>query len=119
VQDFRDLPYADEEFNLVVFDPPHLMREDGMKQLTGYITKSYGTLNAETWQSDIAAGFDELWRVLRPGGSLVFKFADNAVDFQDVLSLAPRDPLFGTTTKKHDRTENRWFVFYKPEGWER
>lgn len=116
VQDFRDLPYADEDFNLVVFDPPHLIREDGMEQLTGYITKSYGALNAETWQADIEAGFDELWRVLKPGGTLVFKFADNDVDFRDVLALAPAEPLFGTTTKKTSKVENRWFVFHKQES---
>lgn len=60
VQDFRDLPYADEEFRLVVFDPPQLMREDGMESLTGYIAKSYGALHAETWQADLRAGFEEL-----------------------------------------------------------
>ena len=113
IQDFRDLPYADNQFNLVVFDPPHLIRDDGMKNLTGYITKSYGALHAETWQSDLEQGFSELWRVLKPGGTLVFKFADNHVDFRDVLKLAPSEPLFGTTTKKNSKVENRWFVFYK------
>ena len=113
IQDFRDLPYADNQFNLVVFDPPHLIRDDGMKNLTGYITKSYGALHAETWQSDLEQGFSELWRVLKPGGTLVFKFADNHVDFRDVLELAPSEPLFGTTTKKNSKVENRWFVFYK------
>jgi SAM-dependent methyltransferase len=116
VEDFRDLPYADESFNLVVFDPPHLVREDGQENLTGYITKSYGALHAETWQSDLEAGFNELFRVLSPGGTLVFKFADNNVDFNEVLELAPRDPLFGTTTKKNSKVENRWFVFHKPEN---
>jgi len=113
IQDFRDLPYADEEFNLVVFDPPHLVREDGMEQLTGYVTKSYGALHAETWQADLEAGFEELWRVLKPGGTMVFKSADNSADFRDVIALAPTDPLFGTTTKKNSKCENRWFVFYK------
>lgn len=113
VQDFRDLPYDDESFSLVVFDPPHLIRKDGMEQLTGYITKSYGALHAETWQSDLRRGFEELWRVLKPAGTLVFKFADNDVDFRDVIDLAPVDPLFGTTTKKNSKVENRWFVFHK------
>jgi hypothetical protein len=61
-------------------------------------------------------GFEELWRVLRPGGTLVFKFSDEAADFGEVLELAPQPPLFGTTTKKTDSTENRWFVFYKGVG---
>lgn len=115
VQDFRDLPHPDESFNLVVFDPPHAMRADGMNQLKGVMTKKYGALHAETWQADLEAGFDELWRVLRHGGTLVFKFADNAVDFSEVLELAPVEPLFGTTSKKMN-VETRWFVFYKPES---
>lgn len=112
VQDFRDIPYTDESFDLVVFDPPHAMRQNGMHQLKGHVTKKYGALHAETWQRDLKLGFQELWRVLRPGGTLVFKFADNTVDFSDVLDLAPVDPLFGTTSKKTN-VEVRWFVFYK------
>lgn len=116
IQDFRDLPHPSESFDLVVFDPPHVMRDNGMEDLKGHVTKMYGALHAETWQADIEAGFSELWRVLRPGGTLVFKFSDRAVDFEDVLELAPTDPLFGTTTSKTNRCENRWFVFYKERG---
>jgi len=112
IQDFRDLPYEDNSFNLIVFDPPHMIRENGMEGLTGYVTKSYGALHAETWQHDIEKGFEELFRVLKKGGTLVFKFADNDVDFKEVLDLAPQSPLFGTTTKKNSKVENRWFVFY-------
>lgn len=115
VQDFRDLPYPDHSFNLVVFDPPHEMTDSGMEKLSGHVQKQYGALHAETWQADLRDGFEELWRVLRPGGTLVFKFADRAVDFRKVLDLAPTEPLLGTRTSKNDKCENRWFVFYKPE----
>ena len=114
-EDFRDLPYGDETFNLVVFDPPHKITDEGMEKLTGYVEKSYGALKANSWRSDIRQGFEELFRVLKPGGVLVFKFSNYDVDFKEVLKLAPMDPLFGTTTKKNSKCENRWFVFYKSE----
>jgi len=114
VQDYRDLPYEDESFNLIVFDPPHTVRSGGMETLTGVQERKWGALHGEQWQSDLTDGFDELFRVLSPGGTLIFKFADRAVDFSDVLACSPRQPLFGTSV--YDGTvETRWFVFYKPE----
>lgn len=113
VQDFRDLPYPDESFDLAVFDPPHIIRSDGMETLTGVMTKKYGCLHAETWQDDLRRGFNELFRVLSPGGTLIFKFADTDTDFSTVLDLAPEEPLFGTTTKNKTNHETRWFVFHK------
>ena len=116
VQDYRDLPYDDESFNLIVFDPPHVIKDGGMEALAGQVQRKYGALEAETWQSDIRRGFEELWRVLDTGGTLTFKFADRAADFEEVISLSPVDPLFGTTiTKQRNGVDSRWFVFYKPE----
>jgi len=114
-QDFRDLPYTDESFNLIVFDPPHAVRSDGMETLRGVTTRKWGALHAETWQEDLRNGFQELWRVLQSGGTLVFKFADESADFDEVLSLAPAEPLFGTSVNDGGTVETRWFVFYKPE----
>jgi len=113
-QDYRDLPYENESFNLVVFDPPHAIRSDGMKTLKGVTTRKWGALNAETWQSDLRRGFTELFRVLQPGGTLIFKFANESADFDEVLSLAPHPPLFGTSVN-NGTVETRWFVFYKNE----
>lgn len=115
VEDYRDLPYDDESFNLIVFDPPHIVRNDGMKTLSGVSDRKWGNLHAETWQEDLRTGFKELFRVLSPGGTLVLKFADVSADFDEVLSLTPHDPLFGTSVNNGKNVETRWFVFYKEE----
>jgi len=113
IQDFRDLSYEDNSFKLIVWDPPHITRKDGQKNLTGLITKRYGALNAESWRSDLRKGFKELWRVLEDYGVLIFKFHDGCVDHNEVLSLFSVDPLFGTTTAKRNHNSCRWFCFMK------
>ena len=60
IMDFRDLPFSDETFHLVIFDPPHLKQAGE----TSWIGKKYGVLN-EDWQEDLSKGFSECWRVNR------------------------------------------------------
>jgi hypothetical protein len=60
IADFRALPFADNTFPVVVFDPPHLERV-GDKAWMG---KKYGRLNKETWRDDLRKGFAEAFRVL-------------------------------------------------------
>jgi hypothetical protein len=110
--DNRCLPFRDDTFNLAVFDPPYVLRDDGMKQLSGQIIKKYGALRAETWQRDLHDAVCELFRVLTGHGTLVFKFADVETDWTDVLEELPVDPLLGTTTKKTTNQETRWFVLH-------
>lgn len=65
---FTDLPFDDGTFNLVVFDPPHI------ENLTekSWMRKSYGSLDGD-WKPMIKNGFQECMRVLKPGGTLIFK----------------------------------------------
>ena len=53
--DFTNLPFNDESFRLVVFDPPHLLRA-GKKSWLG---KKYGKLG-EDWRNDIKKGFSDV-----------------------------------------------------------
>ena len=48
VGDFRNIPFKDKTFKLVVFDPPHLEKV-GEKS---WLAKKYGKLN-KTWPIDI------------------------------------------------------------------
>ncbi|MFD2741945.1 MULTISPECIES: methyltransferase domain-containing protein [Sphingobacterium] len=108
IADFRDMPYPDQSFKLVVFDPPHL------KQLghETWMAKKYGVL-LPTWELDIKAGFDECMRVLEPNGVLIFKWNEIQIKLSQVLTLIPYKPLFGHTTGKHGRTI--WLTFMKTD----
>jgi hypothetical protein len=112
LMDYRDMDYSDESFNLVVWDPPH------MKNLSkkSWISKRYGSLNAETWQHDIRKGFEECMRVLKQRGVLILKWScptgDNrSISLKEMLAVLPAEPLFGHTTGTKATTY--WMCFMK------
>lgn len=104
VADFRDLPFADGAYSLVVFDPPHLTRGHGWQ------VDKYGVLGPD-WRSDLAAGFRECLRVLAPGGTLVFKWHEYGVPLRDVLALCPARPVFGN--RRPGQSKTHFIVFFK------
>jgi len=112
VCDTRDLPFAENTFSLIAYDPPHRVTDGGMKQLAGVIEQKYGALMAETWQSDLQSSFEELWRVLQPGGTITFKWADVHKSHDKVIDAIGKTPLYGVTTEK-DRAVTKWWVFHK------
>jgi ubiquinone/menaquinone biosynthesis C-methylase UbiE len=107
--DFRNLPYPDGSFRLVAFDPPHIKRA-GPKS---WLAAKYGKL-AATWQDDLTAGFSECFRVLEPGGVLVFKWNETQIKVSEVLSLTQHQPLFGQVSGRNGMTH--WLVFMKSEA---
>lgn len=107
--DFRALPFEDETFHLVVFDPPHL-KHAGPKS---WLRAKYGVLG-ESWRDDLRAGFAECFRVLASDGTLIFKWAEDQVKVRDVLALTPVQPLFGHPTGRKGLTH--WVVFMRPTG---
>ena len=106
MMDFRCLPYPDNTFKLVAFDPPHL-HTAGPKS---WLAAKYGKLS-ENWQADIRKGFEECLRVLEPGGTLVFKWNETQVKIGEVLKLTPQQPLFGHLSGRKGLTH--WLVFMK------
>jgi len=106
--DFRELPFPDKSFKLVVFDPPHMKQG---KAGHGDMLKRYGCLDNKTWAADIKKGFDECWRVLEDYGVLIFKWCEISIKNKDVLEVLGREPLFGHVTS---RTKNTlWATFMK------
>ncbi|WP_199721087.1 SAM-dependent methyltransferase [Neisseria weixii] len=106
--DFRNLPFPDNSFRLIAFDPPHLVRA-GEKS---WLALKYGKL-AGNWQDDLKQGFAECFRVLEIGGVLIFKWNTDQIRSEEVLKLTPHKPLFGHTTGRKGRT--LWFTFMKDE----
>ncbi|WP_182050462.1 class I SAM-dependent methyltransferase [Changpingibacter yushuensis] len=106
VMDFRHLPFEDESFYHVVFDPPHLTNLGARSTMAA----KYGVLG-RTWRDDLKAGFSECFRVVKPCGTLVFKWNEYAIPVRDVLALTPHRPLYGTRSGKQART--LWLVFIK------
>lgn len=108
VMDFRCLPFAEETFYHVVFDPPHL-KNLGKKSWTA---QKYGVL-FPSWKEDIAQGFAECFRVLKPWGTLIFKWSETQIPLSDVLALTSYAPLYGHRSGKHSRTH--WVAFIKSD----
>jgi SAM-dependent methyltransferase len=106
IADFTDLPIPDEQFYMVVFDPPHLKTLGD----TSWMAKKYGKL-PNNWEAMIAKGFDECMRVLKPNGTLIFKWNESEIKASDVLKLIPYKPLFGHTTGRQSKTI--WMAFIK------
>ncbi|WP_237133764.1 class I SAM-dependent methyltransferase [Pseudohongiella sp. O18] len=109
LMDFRALPYPDSTFHLVAFDPPHLLRAGPRS----WLAAKYGKLSTD-WRDDLRQGFAECFRVLKPNGTLVFKWNETQIKLREVLELAPQQPLFGNTAGKKNGTH--WIVFMKLES---
>lgn len=103
VADFRDMPFDDNSFFLVVFDPPHLLKAGQ----DSWLAKKYGLLD-DTWQEDIRQGFAECMRVLKPNGTMIFKWCEEQISTADVLKVIGYKPLLG-----HRRGKTMFLVFMK------
>lgn len=104
IGDFRAIPFEDGRFSLVVFDPPHLARVTS----TGILAKKYGKLNKE-WKADVAKGFEECLRVLKPGGFLNFKWSETEIPLSQVTPLFPIRPMYYNRQGR----SGAWFMFRK------
>lgn len=103
IGDFRSIPFKDNRFNLVVFDPPHLLKAGE----NSWLVKKYGRLS-ENWKEDLRQGFKECFRVLKDDGILIFKWNEEQIKLAEILELTDRKALFG-----NKRAKTHWIVFIK------
>lgn len=107
VADFRNMPFKNNTFKMVIYDPPHLT--SGSEK--SVINKKYGLLSKESWRQDLIDGFSECWRVLDIGGVLIFKWNEANIKAKDLIMGFPVEPLFGDFTGKTGKTI--WMTFLK------
>lgn len=103
---FTELPYQDETFYHVIFDPPHIVDSSA----NGNVAKYYGVLKGE-WREELRKGFAECFRVLRPCGTLIFKWNELNIPVREILALTPEKPLYGHKSGKLSKTH--WVAFLK------
>lgn len=106
IVDFTAMPFPSESFWLVVFDPPHL-NHVGEK---AWIGKKYGALKGD-WKGMLRDGFNECMRVLKPGGTLIFKWSEVQIPVGEVWKAIGSRPIFGTRCGKQAGTI--WATFWK------
>lgn len=108
--DFRELPFDDNEFAMIVFDPPHLTSLGK----SSWMAKKYGVLDKEDWREDLRQGFAECFRVLRHEGVLIFKWNEYDIMVSEILKLVEHKPIFGHRSGKLSKTH--WIVWMKEES---
>jgi ubiquinone/menaquinone biosynthesis C-methylase UbiE len=104
IADFKSIPFPNNTFYMVVFDPPHLKKAGD----NSWLAKKYGMLNEATWVNDIRQGFEEAMRVLKPNGTLIFKWNEEQISLKDVLEAIQYKPILG-----NKRSKTHWLVFMK------
>lgn len=104
IADFRKMPFSDNSFKVVIFDPPHLINAGK----DSWLAKKYGKLSKDSWQDDIRQGLDECMRVLDTYGILIFKWNEEQIKLREILNAINYQPLFG-----NKRAKTHWLVFVK------
>lgn len=107
--DFTELPFADNTFALVVFDPPHLT---GAKE-SAWLVKKYGKID-DNWPQMLHDGFNECMRVLKSDGVLIFKWSEHDIPADKVWRAIGEKPLFGHHSGKKSNTF--WACFMKDQA---
>lgn len=107
LMDYSAMPFPSAYFEMVVFDPPHLVKLGK----NSWMAKKYGKLDGD-WKPKLTQAFSECFRVLQAGGTLIFKWNETQIPVSAVLVTADREPLFGH--KRVGKTaDTHWLTFRK------
>lgn len=112
ISEWKDAPFPDEYFDMIVFDPPHLIEKRGKKNLSS-LNKYYGYLYKDNWREELRLGIKKLFEILKPNGVFILKWCENSAKVEEIIKLCPYPPLFGSNTKSKGHTSNFWILFLK------
>ena len=82
VMDITKPYFQDKEFDLIIFDPPHIPTGP---ENTGVFAKKYGRFSANQIRELIRDAFNEFYRILKDEGLVIFKFNDHSFPLKKVI----------------------------------
>lgn len=113
VMDSRQTTFPDREFDLILFDPPHVSYS---KENKGIFAKKYGTFSAQEIRITIKEAFIEFYRILKDNGFVIFKWNTHSQKLEKILSLINGfEALFGQITayKTKHSSQTYWVCLIK------
>lgn len=111
VSEWKDAPFPDNYFDMIVFDPPHIITNRNKK--ISALAAEYGCLYYDNWRNILQEGIKKLFSILKPEGIFILKWCENSVKVEEIIKLCPYPPLFGSNTKSKGHTANFWILFLK------
>jgi hypothetical protein len=115
VADTRELPFRDQEFDLVVFDPPHMTHG---KDST--MAKAYTSMQADEIKDLIRRTSNEAYRCSTKTSLLAFKWNNHDVRLDHILPLMEGyEPLFGQKVafRSARGSSTHWILLKKRNGY--
>lgn len=67
------------------------------------MVKKYGKLNKDTWKRMLHDGFSECMRVLKPYGTLIFKWNETQIPVKDVITAIGAEPLYDNRSANREK----------------
>lgn len=105
ISDFTNLPFEDNTFWHVVFDPPHMITLGE----NSWMAKKYGVLK-DGWEKTLRDGFSECMRVLKPNGTLIFKWNETDIPVSKIIKVIGYEPMYGHKSGKLQKTHCMAFM---------
>ena len=104
--DVTKLPFPDEYFYHVIFDPPQLTSCTDKSDMAIHYTRL-----TKPWEPFIHDGFWECWRVLKQYGTLIFKWNEHDIKVKRIIECIGIEPIYGQKNRRNSKTH--WMCFMK------